>query len=518
MDLFSESRPINSVFCVSIGIVYKIMDWQRSKHFSRRDFLLSSVLAGGGLVLPISTTAQNSVPMPMGTPAAPASDPGEAADVTLRIGPVLVDVAKHKTISTIGYNGQVPGPLITLQEGKQISVRVFNDTDTPEFVHWHGQLIPSEVDGSGEERSVVVPPRGQVNYQLTPRPSGIRWVHTHVMAGSDLYRGLYTGQFGIVYIESKEEKGAFDQEVFLATHEFNPYYTGGEMEEEGGKPEDSSLEAEVQAAKDQKPNGWEVGYETFTINGRCLGFGDPIRVKEGRRVMFRILNASATETIELALSGHEFYVVALDGNPVPRPNRVKTLQLGAAERIDAIVEMRNPGVWILGTPKDDDRKRGMGIVVEYANRKGKAQWHSPGKSDWNFLLFDSPKSMPQPDQVIPMEIGKINGGKGSFNIWTINGQPYEQSEPIKVEKGRRYRLAFVNKSDDLHPLHLHRHNFEITKIHGKETAGIIKDTILVKGFSRVEVDFVANNPGSTLFHCHQNLHMDFGFMRLFEYT
>jgi hypothetical protein len=87
------------------------------------------------------------------------------------------------------------------------------------------------------------------------------------MAGSDLYRGLYTGQFGVVYIEPKEEKGAFDQEVFLATHEFNPYYTGGEMEEEeGGKPEDSSLEAEVQAAKDQKPNGWEVGYETFTIS------------------------------------------------------------------------------------------------------------------------------------------------------------------------------------------------------------------------------------------------------------
>ena len=126
--------------------------------------------------------------MPMGTPAAPASDQGEAADVTLRIGTVLVDVAKDKTISTIGYNGQVPGPLVRQQEGQQISVRVFNDTDTPEFVHWHGQLIPSEVDGSGEERSVVVPPHGQVKYRLTPRPSGIRWVHTHVMAGSDLYR------------------------------------------------------------------------------------------------------------------------------------------------------------------------------------------------------------------------------------------------------------------------------------------------------------------------------------------
>ena len=116
------------------------------------------------------------------------------------------------------------------------------------------------------------------------------------------------------------------------------------------------------------------------------------------------------------------------------------------------------------------------------------------------------------------EFGKINGGNGGFNLWTINGEPFEKSEPIPVQQGRRYRLAFVNKSDDLHPLHLHRHNFELTKVHGQATAGIFKDTVLIQGFSRVEVDFVADNPGLTLFHCHQNLHMDFGFMRLFEYV
>ena len=290
------------------------------------------------------------------------------------------------------------------------------------------------------------------------------------------------------------------------------------MEEEGGESEDPALEAEVNADKTQKSNGWEIGYQTFTVNGRCLGYGDPIRVKEGQRVMFRILNASATETIELALPGHEFYVVALDGNPFPPPNKVKVLQLGSAERVEAIVEMRHPGIWILGTPMDEDRNRGMGIVVEYSGRKGKPQWHPPGKSDWNYLLFGESKSAIAPDEVIPMEIGKINGGKGGFNVWTINGQPYEQSEPIKIHQGHRYRLAFVNKSDDLHPLHLHRHNFEITKIHEKETSGIFKDTVLIKGFSRVYVDFVADNPGLTLFHCHQNLHMDFGFMRLFEYV
>ena len=220
--------------------------------------------------------------MPMASATATPPVKTGPTDVTLHIGPVLVDVTKDKTISTIGYNGQVPGPMIRLREGKQVSVQLFNDTDTPEFVHWHGQFIPSEVDGAGEEKSIVVPPRGQVSYQFTPRPAGIRWVHTHVMPGSNLYSGLYTGQFGIVYIEPNHDSGSYDQEVFLATHEFEPFYSTGEMEEEDGKPEDPALEAEVNADKTQKSNGWEIGYQTFTVNGRCLGYGDPIRVKEGR--------------------------------------------------------------------------------------------------------------------------------------------------------------------------------------------------------------------------------------------
>ncbi|HXM27102.1 MAG TPA: multicopper oxidase domain-containing protein [Chthoniobacterales bacterium] len=284
---------------------------QEDKRFSRRQFLLTSGLAGGGLMLPSPAAAQNSMQMPMASATATPPVKTGPAELNLRIGPVLVDVTKDKTISTIGYNAQVPGPLIRLREGKQVSVQIIN--------------------------------------------------------------------------------GSYDQEVFLATHEFDPFYSTGEMEEEEGKPEDPALEAEVKADKTQKSNGWEIGYRTFTMNGRCLGYGDPIRAKEGERVMFRILNASATETIQLALPGHEFYVVALDGNPIPRPNKVRVLQLGSAERVDAIVEMKNPGVWILGTPMDEDRNRGMGIVVEYAGRKGKPQWRPSGKSDWNYLLFGESK-------------------------------------------------------------------------------------------------------------------------------
>jgi FtsP/CotA-like multicopper oxidase with cupredoxin domain len=233
---------------------------QEENRLSRRQFLLSSALAAGGFMLPTSAGAQDSMQMPPASATGTPPVKTGPAEVSLRIGPVLVDVTKDKTLSTIGYNGQVPGPLIRLREGKQVSVQIFNDTDSPEFVHWHGQFIPSEVDGAGEEKSIVVPPRGQVSYKFTPRPAGIRWVHTHVMPGSNLYRGLYTGQFGIVYVEPNHDSGSYDQEVFLATHEFDPFYSTGEMEEEGGKPEEAALEAEVKADKTQKSNGWEIGY------------------------------------------------------------------------------------------------------------------------------------------------------------------------------------------------------------------------------------------------------------------
>jgi FtsP/CotA-like multicopper oxidase with cupredoxin domain len=75
-----------------------------------------------------------------------------------------------------------------------------------------------------------------------------------------------------------------------------------------------------------------------------------------------------------------------------------------------------------------------------------------------------------------------------------------------------------NASDDIHPIHLHRHSFELTRISGKSTSGILKDVVMLGGYQEAEIDFVADNPGLALFHCHQQLHMDFGFMSLFDYV
>ena len=462
-------------------------------------------------------------------PIARAAEEGASAkaDYALRIGSGRVELSPEHIVSTTIYNGQFPGPLLRFKEGQRVVVDVHNDTDTPELVHWHGQMIPSEVDGAAEEGTPFVPARGSRRISFVPRPSGFRFYHTHVVAGGALDRGAYTGQAGPVYIEPQHNPGAYDREVFLVMKEFAPTLSrGGDMAMDAlaGAPIEV-LQRMGQAADEEaqeKIKGFEVGYELFAINGRMLGQGDPIRVKQGERVLFHVLNASATEIRSLALPGHVFRIVALDGNPVATQAEVPLLWLGTAERVSALVTMDRSGVWVMGDLADDDRRHGMGVVVEYAGQKGKAQWVKPKPFRWDYTRFGKTIIGPTlPAETIEITILKRNAALNGFNQWTLNGEAFsmQSMKPrYTVHKGVRYRLKFRNASDDIHPLHLHRHSFELTRSAGKPTAGVIKDVVMLGGFQELEFDFVADNPGMTLFHCHQQLHMDFGFMALFQYA
>ncbi|PYD80305.1 copper oxidase [Komagataeibacter oboediens] len=451
---------------------------------------------------------------------------GEKADHTLRIATGRVELAPDRIISTTLYNDRFPGPLLRFEEGRRSMVDIFNDTDTPELVHWHGQMIPSVVDGAAEEGTPFIPPHGMRRISFLPRPSGFRFYHTHVMAGGDLNRGTYTGQVGPLYIEPKDNPGAYDREIFLVLKEFEPFFSrGGDMAGDAlaGEPVDDlqQMGKAADATATQKTKGLEVGYRSFAINGKMLGHGEPIRVKQGEHVLFHILNGSAGEIRSLALPGHTFRVMALDGNPVPTQAEVPVLWLGTAERISAMVRMDHPGVWVMGDLADDDRRRGMGVVVAYAGQTGRPWWIAPRPARWDYARFG--RSLPSitPDETIGMTIVKHNAALNGFNQWTLNGKAFSMQtrQPHHIlRQGRRYRLRVRNASDDIHPLHLHRHSFELTGIGSRATRGVIKDVVMLGSFQELECDFVADNPGPTLFHCHQQLHMDFGFMTLFDYA
>jgi FtsP/CotA-like multicopper oxidase with cupredoxin domain len=198
------------------------------------------------------------------------------------------------------------------------------------------------------------------------------------------------------------------------------------------------------------------------------------------------------------------------------------LRLAPAERVTAMVEMNHPGAWVLGEVHKHIMAAGMGIAVEYAGSSGQPRWDQPENLLWDYLPFASADpALPQQTSTvtIPLVFESKFAGHGAMDRWTINGKSYPETVGPTLTAGQRYRLAFHNRSTNDHPVHLHRHSFELRRLPGHpEVHGILKDTILVDAGTQVEVEFTANDPGPTLFHCHQQNHMDAGFMMLFRYA
>src|SRR6059058_6605492 len=181
---------------------------------SRRGFLKTTgAIAGGFLLCPRSILSLTEEPIQHSEPTVSPSE-SAAPDYTLRIETSPVEIAPRRIISITTYNGQFPGPLLRFKEGQQVTVDVFNDTDTPEQLHWHGQKIPTDVDGAAEEGTPFIPAHGKRRIVFTPRPAGLRFYHTHNRAGADLHAGQYSGQVGPVYIEPKHELGSYRQRSF----------------------------------------------------------------------------------------------------------------------------------------------------------------------------------------------------------------------------------------------------------------------------------------------------------------
>jgi FtsP/CotA-like multicopper oxidase with cupredoxin domain len=431
-----------------------------------------------------------------------ASVPGGAQTqphLTLHVREARVELAPGKVITTTTYNGVFPGPIIRATVGHHIIVDVNNATAEFERLHWQGQAGPTDPPG--------VPAGGSNRLGFTAARSGLFFYHSDTIAASDLNAGLYSGQVGLILVEPRHHAGDFDREVFLVLKEFEPYLQ-------------------------RRQHGWEVGYKAFTVNGRMLGHAEPVRVNAGERVLFHVLNASATETRRLALPGHTFEVVGLDGYPVPTPTHVTTLQAGPAERVSAVVTMNQPGVWILGELADDDRERGMGTVVEYAGRGGEPTWRKPTTSHWDYTRFGQVHRRARADETVDVVLSRRSASRGGFKRWSLNGAELTVQDPapgLQLRSGTRYRLRIHNASDDACPIELrqsehadptelHASRLELVALAGRPTGSLFKDVILLRAGERAEVEFVAGNVGCALLQSSQRLYRDFGLMTRVNYV
>jgi len=249
---------------------------------NRRDFVrlgCATVIATGADKLRAAFAqppALRQVPGPLSHPMITALGPkaaGRAADFSLRIAPTTVELAPQVVISTIGYSDKVPGPLLRVREGQPVSVDVVNDTDVPEYVHWHGLFVPSDVDGAEEEGTPPVPPHGRRRYQFIAKPAGSRWYHSHTEAMMDLHRGAYTGQFGFLMIDSANDPGQYHQEIFLALREWQYFLSTMDQDEVPADPNDPM--PEKPATPDPRPNGLEVNAPLYSINDKMSARANP---------------------------------------------------------------------------------------------------------------------------------------------------------------------------------------------------------------------------------------------------
>ena len=237
--------------------------------------------------------------------------------------PVQWELVPGKTVTAWGYNGQVPGPEIWVDEGDRVRIQFTNKLPASTTIHWHGIAVPNEMDGVPGMTQDAIQPGKSFTYEFEAKPSGTFWYHSH----DDSARQVDMGLAGAFVIKGKAEP-KYDREYIQLIDEWIRLPDGR--------------------------NGWEgVGhaghnpgeYNWFTLNGKSFPATENMVVKQGDRVRVRLINAGY-QAHPMHLHGKRMTVVAKDGAPLPAPYQADTVLVGSGERYDFEFLADDPGQWM----------------------------------------------------------------------------------------------------------------------------------------------------------------------------
>ncbi|MDV3455398.1 copper resistance system multicopper oxidase [Sphingomonas sp. HF-S4] len=302
--------------------------------------------------------------------------PGLAAlsgeDITLRVAHQAMTV-DGRTSHAIAVNGTVPAPLIRLREGQRARLHVINDLDEETSIHWHGLILPFQMDGVPGVSFPGIPARTHFTYEFPIVQSGTYWYHSH----SGLQEQM--GHYGPIVIDpAGADPVGFDREHVIVLSDHSPLHPHRIFEKLKQQPgifnrQRQTLAGQMadqdQSAKDRREWGRmrmdptdiaDVTGSTYTylVNGHGPRDNWTGLFRPGERVRLRIVNASAMTIFNFRIPGLRLRVVQADGQNV-RPIDVDELQITVAETYDVIV-----------TPAED---RAYTIVAESVDRSGMAR-------------------------------------------------------------------------------------------------------------------------------------------------
>lgn len=261
------------------------------------------------------------------------------------------NILPNKQVAAYAFNRQVPGPRIQLTEGDHVRMVVKNNLPDATTVHWHGLIVPNNMDGPADVTQAPIQPGASFTYDFTVHQVGTFFYHSHKDA--DRQQGL--GMYGALIIAPKNAPAipAYTQDVPIELQEWTV--------KEGNTFPSMPMEGLL-------PN-------FFTINGKAYPATQTVNAKVGDNILFRFIGTNSSQIHPMHIHGGPFKIVATDGNPVPEGAQFQkdTINVGPGERYDVLWPARAPGKWLLHchiihhTTNDNVEEQGGGGLTMIIN-------------------------------------------------------------------------------------------------------------------------------------------------------
>ncbi len=408
------------------------------------------------------------------------------------------------------FNGTVPGPLLRLKRDEVLDVELVNRLPDPTTIHWHGLRVPNAMDGVPHLTQPPVEPGGRFRYRFACPDSGTYWYHPHAGAPEQVDRGLYAA-----LVVEDVDPPPVDREIVWVLDDWR-------LTREARIVEDFYAFFDVAHAG-------RVG-NTVTVNGRL---GDAEAVRAGERVRLRIVNVANARIFALRFEGHRPWLLALDGQPLPRPRRLEPdepVLVGPGMRTDLVLDCDGePGARyrvVDGFVRSNayrvlDLAYATGGPVRAARREpprapapNPLAEPEPGRDPLRVELrlgggaMGGTRPPDPPQEREARRARRLAGSREADPAWSVNGHAHlhhGHGHPFEftVERGRTVVLTMRNDTAWWHPMHLHGHTYRELERDGRPVDGRPwRDTSLMAPRETLQVAFVADNPGDWILHCH----------------
>ena len=491
-------------------------------------------------------------------------------DFNLEVSSLAVNFTGAKRIAT-AVNGQVPGPQLRWREGDTITVRVKNRLTVPTSLHWHGVLVPADMDGVPGLSFAGIPPGETFVYRFRVNQSGTYWYHSHSRFQEQV--GLY----GPIVIEPRRsERHPSDREHVILLSDWtdmdpehlyrtlkldSEYFnlgqrTAGEFFDSVRSQGLKSTLGERRMWSQMRMNPTDLadvsGHTyTYLMNSATPAGNWTGLFKPGERVRLRVINGSSMSYFDVRVPGLKLEVVAADGQDIA-PVSVDEFRVAAGEVYDVIVEPREERAYTIfaqsidrsgyarGTlaprtgmaaevPRMDARvlltmddmgmgdSSSMGPMVDSVAPVPRTNLDDPGvglrDNGRRVLTYADLRTLDGPiDPRLPVReiVLHLTGHMERF-VWSFDGHKFSESQPLHFNYGERLRLVLINDSMMGHPIHLHGMWGEVEGLSGEVI--FRKHTINVQPAQKISYQVTADAIGRWAYHCHLLYHMEAGMFR-----